>query len=488
MELQSKPRGELVITYKSSKTDTVSSRRTYSLRQRLLIWLLAPLFIIGLVALFDAYKSARITADNISDRVLAGSALAIAERIFVNDEGKLEVDIPYVALEMLTSAEDDRVFYKIESAEGDFITGYRLLQIPSRYLRRENNINFTDFKFRKFPIRIAVLEGAASSNILSLDYRLAVAETTNARSKMARDILIRSAIRQGLLIFTAAIAVWFAVTRALGPLYKVQDAIGRRSSDDLRPILHNVPKEVEGLVATTNDLLKRIATSISALRNFTSNASHQLRTPLTVMRTQIEIANRAKSAATRKTAIAHADEAVSDAENVIAKLLIMARIDSASIQDLSTYECDIAETCKLVCSEFISSTNFRDIDLGYEGPDNMKVSGDPILFREMLRNLVDNAIKYGGKYAQITVRCKRIDAKFSIEVEDNGIGLSEMQKIDLMKRFSRGAENKDGTGVGLTIARDIAELFGGKLQLEDRSNETGLRVSVNLVGAGPDYL
>ena len=469
----------------------VGTRRAYSLRQRLLIWLLAPLFIIGLVALFDAYKSARITADNISDRVLVGSTLAIAERIFVNDDGKLEVDIPYVALEMLTSAEDDRVFYKIESAGGDFITGYRSLQFPDRYQRRESNINFADFEFRNFPIRIAVLESAASSSTLSLDYRLAVAETTNARSKMASDILIRTAIRQGLLIFTAAIIVWFAVTRALRPLYKVQDAIGRRGTDDLRPILHHVPNEINGLVATTNDLLKRIGASISALKNFTSNVSHQLRTPLTVMRTQLEIANRAKSAPVRASALAHANEAVSDAEKVIGKLLLLARIDSASLQDLSGYQCDIAQTCKLVCSDIISSHGFgigrldndEGVDLGYEGPENMKVRGDPVLYGELLRNLIDNAIKYGGEAVQITVRCIADGQNRFVEVEDDGVGLSEIQKPALLKRYSRGADSKEGAGIGLTIARDIAELFGGKLELKDRHKGPGLRVRIALLAA-----
>ena len=98
---------------------------SYSLRGRLLLGLLVPLMLIGLLALYDGYRAARTTADEVSDRVLAGSALAIAERVFVNEEGDLEADIPYVALQMLTSSEDDRVFYRIEDGDGEFVTGYR---------------------------------------------------------------------------------------------------------------------------------------------------------------------------------------------------------------------------------------------------------------------------------------------------------------------------------------------------------------------------
>lgn len=452
--------------------------KTYSLRQRLLVWLLLPLLLIGLISLIDAYNSARLTADDISDRVLAGSALAIAERIFVNDDGDLDVDIPYVALEMLTSAEEDRVFYKIEGENGDFITGYRNLNLPQSADRSENNLKFSDSEFRNFPIRIAVLEGAASSSQSSLGYRLAIAETTNARNKMAQDILIRSAIRQGLLILTAAIAVWFAVTRALRPLYTVRDAIGRRSSDDLRPILHAVPNEIKGLVTTTNDLLSRIGTSISAMRNFTSNASHQLRTPLAVMRTQAEIARRARSDQDRDSALHQMDEAIQDSEKMISRLMVLARIDSGALENLPDLNCDIAETCRMVCADMISHQNLGKIDLGYEGSDHLLVKGDPVLYREMLRNLVENAVKYGGKDIHITVRCRDIEGMCHLDIEDNGVGMSAQQKVDLMERFSSGEYSKNGSGLGLPIARDIAHLFGGVMALNDRDKGTGLKVSL----------
>ena len=185
---------------------------------------------------YDAYRTARLTADEISDRVLAGSALAIAERVFVNDDGQLKVDIPYVALDMLTSAAEDRVFYRIEGPDAEFITGYRRLAIPETFARSERNLDYVDGEFRGDPIRIAVYSSAAASDALSLAYRVAVAETTNARAQMARDILLRSALRQAVLIAAAALLVWFAVTRALRPLHRLQEAVGRRSPDDLRPI------------------------------------------------------------------------------------------------------------------------------------------------------------------------------------------------------------------------------------------------------------
>ena len=459
---------------------------SYSIRARLLMWLLLPLLAIGLVALFDSYRSARATADEISDRVLAGSALAIAERVFVNDDGLLEVDIPYVALEMLTSSEEDRVFYRIDGPDMQFITGYRKLPVPETYERIVRSTGFADARFRNEPIRVAVLTGAAASDTVSLSYQVIIAETTNARAKMARDILLRSALRQGVLILAAAMIVWFAVTRALRPLYRLQEAVGRRSPDDLRPIEHRVPDEVSGLVATINDLVGRFGSSISALRNFTANASHQLRTPLTVMRTQLEIANRAETATARKAALAETDDAISETERVLSQLLVLARIDSTARDDLVEHNCDIAALCRQVCGEFIAGKLPDDIDLGYDGPDHLRMQGDDVLLREMLRNVVDNAIRHGGRPIEITVRTRNADSLVWLEIEDNGTGIDRTHMQSVMGRFQRGTDTQtEGSGLGLAIAHEIAELFGGSLTLDTPRDGSGLIVRVSFSPASP---
>jgi len=459
-------------------------RPSYSLRRRLLLWLLVPLVAIGLVGLFDAYRSARVTADEISDRVLAGSARAIAERVFVNDDGALEVDIPYVALDMLTSSEEDRVFYRIEGADAQFITGYRQLAIPEQFARSERDLDYANAQFRGDPIRIAVFSGAAASDTLSLAYRVAVAETTNARAKMARDILLRTALRQGILIVVAALIVWLAVTRALKPLHRLQEAVSRRSPDDLRPIRHRVPREVGGLVGTINDLVKRFGSSISALRNFTANASHQLRTPLTVMRTQLAIARRATDRCELEQALVETDGAIGDAERVLSQMLVLARIDSAAQQDLSRHVCDIAGIGRALCEDMIAAGLPSDVDLGYDGPAQVMARGDPLLLREMLRNLVENAVRHGGTPIEITVRTGLEGSRVIVAVEDNGIGIAPDQRAAVLQRFRRGAETEsEGSGLGLAIANEIARLFGGGLALRTPPAGRGLMVEVTLAGA-----
>lgn len=462
-------------------------RPSYSLRRRLLLWLLLPLLAIGLAALFDAYRSARLTADVISDRVLAGSALAIAERVFVNDDGQLEVDIPYVALDMLTSSEEDRVFYRIEGPQSQFITGYQQLSIPEEFARSERNLHYANSQFRGAPIRLAVFSAAAASDTVSLAYRVAVAETTNARAKMARDILLRSALRQSILIIAAALIVWFAVTRALRPLYRLEEAVGRRSPEDLRPIRHRVPSEVGGLVRTINDLVKRFGSSLTALRNFTANASHQLRTPLTVMRTQLELARRAGNKEDLARALDETDDAIGEAERMMSQLLVLARIDAAAQEDLSRQTCDAAAISRLVCEDLISANASPQADLGYEGPDHATVRGDPVLFREMLRNLVENAMRHGGSPIEITLRTRCEGGRVIVEVEDNGVGIDPEQRPAVLERFRRGADSSaEGSGLGLAIAGEIVTLFGGTLELATPTSGQGLLVTMAFDRVDPD--
>lgn len=167
----------------------------YSLRRRLLGWLLISTAVIGVVALADTYREAIKTANAVSDRVLAGSALAIAERVVVAEDGSLQVDIPYVALEMLTSAAQDRVFYRVDGPPGEFITGYQTL--PSLSESTGQWTSFADAVFRGEPIRVAALRRSASTGVNSVPFVVTVAETTIARRQLAQTIIIRSALRLG---------------------------------------------------------------------------------------------------------------------------------------------------------------------------------------------------------------------------------------------------------------------------------------------------
>lgn len=444
----------------------------YSLRRRLLLWLLIPLGLIALLALVDSYFNARQTANDAADRVLAGSVQAISERVFVNDNGQLEVDIPYVALDMLTSAAQDRVFYRIDGPDNEFVTGYHqlpvTLQKPQSLAARET-IQFDDAQYKQDKIRLAVMYTAASSGLRSIPFRVTVAETTIARQKLTQEILIRSALRQAVLVLSAAIIVWFAVTRGLRPLIKLEAAIGRRSPDDLRPILHHVPHEVSGLVLRINDFMARLSSSIHALKNFTGNASHQIRTPLTIIRTQITLAQRADKMEDAKQALTTCNHAISDAERTLSQLMLLARLDHSARDDIEHAEINLSQIAKTVTTSFVPPAHEAGFDLGFEGEEDLICKGDEILISELLKNLIDNAIKHAKGGSEITVRVQSVmsdEEKFArLEVQDNGVGIPH-EIAGQMERFNQYVDISEGTGLGLAIANEIANLFKAKLTIQ----------------------
>ncbi|KQQ38610.1 histidine kinase [Rhizobium sp. Leaf306] len=454
----------------------------YSLRRRLLAWLLLSTALIGGVAMFDTWDEALDTANEVSDRVLAGSALAIAERVIVAEDGALEVDIPYVALEMLTSAAQDRVFYRVDGPPGTFITGYQ--NLPSIARREGQAVAFENASFRGEPIRVAVLARSASTGIRSVPFVVTVAETTMAREQLTRTILIRSALRILFMIIGAAVIVWIAVTLSLRPLYRFSEAIAERSPDDLHPIGERVPNEVQGLVDTVNSFMVRLEGALNALRHFTGNASHQLRTPLAIVRTQLALADRADDLATAKTAVRKADEAVAGAEHILAQLLLMAKIDAAG-RSAAFRKLDLTDLVRGLTGDHVPGAADRGIDLGFEGEGATEVNVEPLLIGELVKNLIVNAILHGGSGTEVTVRIERSDETARLEVEDNGPGIPPEKRATVLERFGRlGRGDASGTGLGLPIVEEIARLHGAALSLHDASVGTGLKVRIDFPLAG----
>lgn len=452
--------------------------RPYSLRRRLIAWLLVATALIGLLALADTWREALRTAQGVSDRVLVGSALAIAERVTVDEEGGLEVDLPYSSLEMLASTAQDKVFYRVDGPVGSFLTGYAdLAVVPAP----AGGVAFADGVFGNVGIRSATLLREVSTGERSIPFSVTVAESTRARGALARAILLRSALRLAVLIAGVAGIVWVAVTLALRPLDRLGAMIAERSPDDLRAVTADTPEEVEALVAAINSFMARLDGALGALRNFTGNASHQLRTPLAVVRTQLALVGRSASPEALEAATAKARAALERAERVLAQLLVLARVDAAS----ALRSVDVVAVAKELTAEMVPQALAREIDLGYEGEAGGMAEAEPVLLAELLKNLLDNALAYAGAGAVVTVRVRAAGGAVVLEVEDDGPGLPEavMARLedgrrDRMLRAGGGPDS--GYGLGLGITAEIAALFGAALELRRGAGGRGLLASVAL--------
>ncbi|MGL4310920.1 MAG: sensor histidine kinase [Paracoccaceae bacterium] len=456
--------------------------KPYSLRRRLLLWILLATLALGLLALIDTWREALRTAQSVSDRVLVGSALAIAERVTVDESGGLEVDIPFSSLEMLTSTAQDKVFYRVDGPVGHFLTGYPDLATVAA---PPGGVAFADGVYGDVGIRSATLMREVSTGAASIRFSVTVAESTRARSALARSILVRSALRLVVLVLGVATLVWVAVTVALRPLEKLGEAIAERSPGDLRPVTADTPDEVEPLVSAINLFMDRLQTALDALRNFTGNASHQLRTPLAVVRTQLALIDRSTGPDAATAASTKAISALERAERVLSHLLVLARVD-ASAGAATLASIDLVATAKDLTSEMVPAALAQNIDLGFEGPAVAQVLADPILLAELLRNLVSNAIAYAGQGAVVTVRVVAQPDQVLLQVEDNGPGLTDHQ-MAIAVQSRRGSsrplphlrgEGATGMGLGLAVAVEISALFGTSLCLERPMSGTGLLASI----------
>lgn len=451
-----------------------------SLRRRLLGWLLAATAVLGLLAMADTWDEAVETATSVSDRVLTGSALAIAERVTVSEDAGLQVDIPYSALEMLTSTAQDKVFYRVDGP-GGFLTGYDNLTpaVPDGEGR-----GFSNGTFAGDPVRIITLARTVSTGVESIPFTVTVAESTLARQALSRTILVRSALRLLGMILGAALIVWIAVPLALRPLNRLGEDIAARSPDDLSPIRADVPAEVQGLVEAVNSFMVRLSTALDALRNFTGNASHQLRTPLAVVRMQLALAQRAESPHAARDAVAKGDAALAHAERILAQLLLLARVDAAAGHPVAA-RVDLTTLARDLTGEAVPRAAEAGIDLGFDGAP-AAIRAEPVLLAEALSNLIDNAIAYAGRGAEVTVSVVLDEGRAVLAVTDDGPGIPAEAQGELRGRFARGAGGDgrpEGLGLGLAIVAEIAALFGGKLNLQPGQGGRGLRAELRFPAA-----
>ena len=449
----------------------------WSLRRRLTGALIGASVVIGVLALIDTRNEALRTARDISDRVLAGSAMAIAEQITLDSDGTLSVAIPFSALDMLSSAAQDQVFYRVDGPEG-FLTGYDgLPPVPEA----AGETGFADDSWRGTAIRKATLRRVLSGGGEELPVAITVAESTRAREELAAGILSRSALRIAILIAGATLVALAVVTLALRPVNDLSRQMAERRPDDLAPVPSAEIAELQPVVLGLNGFLSRLKEAIAALQSFSGNANHQIRTPITVARTQIGLARRARDTAARDAALTEADQALIRTETVLARLLRLARLQSSGAP-LQMAEFDLARALRDLTADHVPAAVAAGIDLGYSGPDRLTLTSDEVLLAELIGNLIDNALRHGAAETEVTVTLDARPEGPRIAVSSNGPAVDPARLARISQALSpaeapltaRATEH----GLGLHLVREIATALGMSLAVSAASG--GLTVSATL--------
>jgi two-component system sensor histidine kinase TctE len=447
---------------------------------------------------YSVYRNALDAADVAYDRSLLASTRALAERVAIVD-GKVVADVPYVALDSFETDTLGRIYYKVTGINGETVSGYGdLPPVPANVPRSEAYpalVRFYHAVYNGQPVRIAALLQPVYDDSMRGIALIQVGETLEARRGLSNQILFDTLIWQALLLAAVALLVWFAVRLVLQPLMRLKIAVETRSLNDSSPVDATlVHKEVRPLVAAMNSSRSRLHILISSQRRFIADASHQLRTPLTVLKTQAELALREcdrpganpqeSRAALRE--IVHSIAATTDATvNLANRLLTLARIEHGGDANGAVVQAEPAslrEIARQVGLEMAMAAVAKNIDLSLEAEHECIVSGQALLLHEMIANLADNALRYTPQGGTVALRVMENADSVALEVEDSGYGIAAAERERVFAPFYRAAStlerNPGGAGLGLAIVRDIATLHGATITLGDAGGGQGLKVRV----------
>ncbi|NEX63584.1 sensor histidine kinase [Noviherbaspirillum galbum] len=459
-------------------------RKLGSLRGQLLRWLLIPLAILVALDAISVYQNALEAADQAYDRSLLASTRALAERVTIVN-GKVAADVPYVALDSFETDTLGRLYYKVTGLDGEMVAGFDDLPPLPRGVKRSEAypalVYFYPATYHGEAVRIAALYQPVYDDTMRGIALIQVGESQEARRDLSRKILVETLSRQALLVAAAALLAWIAVSIVLRPLMQLKADVEVREPTDLSDFdPSHVHKEVRPLVAAMNGYMGRLDRLITGQRRFIADASHQLRTPLTVLKTQAELALRENDPRALRDIVEGMARTTDATVHLANRLLTLARAGHGSME-AQQEDCALGDLLRHVGLELAQQAVAKDIDLSFEGEANPSVLGNGLLLHEMVANLVDNAIRYTPAGGQVTLRAH--DDPPRIEVEDSGPGVPPDERERVFAPFYRTSTahsaNAEGTGLGLTIVRDIAALHQARVTLRGRPQGSGLLAEVS---------
>lgn len=456
----------------------IFQREQRSLFGEILDWMLTPLLLLWPVSLVLTWLVAQGIAGKPFDRALEYNVGALAQLVTVN-QNKAQFVLPLPARELLRADDADTVYYQVLGTYGEYLGGERNLPAPPEEDKASpGEVRIRDDEYRGVSIKVAYtwvkldLPGSKAALVQ-------VAETMDKRSVLATEIVKGVMLPQFVILPLAVLLVWLALVQAIKPLNRLEERIRARSPDDLSPLdAEAVPLEVAPLVSSVNDLLERLKDSIATQKRFLADAAHQLKTPLAGLRMQADLAQReGANAEDLKQSLRQIGRSSIRATHTVNQLLALARAESSGAV-MTQQPCHLVRLTMDVIRDSLPRAMDKHIDLGYEGeePDGEDVTlqGNPTLLKEMVRNLVDNAINYTPSNADrpgvITVRILKdpFSKMLVLQVEDSGPGIPAAERELVFQPFYRvlGTE-ADGSGLGLPIVLEIARQHHASIAIED---------------------
>jgi two-component system sensor histidine kinase TctE len=451
----------------------------HSLFGEILDWMLAPLLLLWPMSIAITYLVAKSIANQPFDHALEDSVTVLAQQVKEVD-GKVVARLPGSARDILRADDVDSVYFQITGPHNEAIDGDRELPLPPPDdAERSGRVHFRNESLHGTPVRVAyawvnlqpLVSDTGAGPSQGADPRLAlvqVAETLEKRAQLANEIIKGVILPQFIILPVILALVWFALSRGLSPLAQLQERIRARPPDDLSPIdSRQVPEEISPLVGSLNDMLARLAHTIDAQKRFIADAAHQMKTPLAGMRMQSELALRQVDPDEIHRSLEQLAKSSESATRLVNQLLALARAENQPHAGLALEPLDLAVLARSVVQDWVTASFVHEIDLGYEDPDGaVEILGDAMMLRELLSNLIDNALRYTPPGGSVTVRVRSDAGLALLEVEDTGPGIAPGERPRVFERFYRIlGSSASGSGLGLAIVREIAQQHGTEIEI-----------------------
>lgn len=453
-----------------------------SLRRALLAVLLPGMLAVVGIEVWLTWRTAVDAANAAYDRSLLGAIKSIDANIST-ESGGLGVELPYRMLEFFELTASGPVYYRVATEDGLVEIGSADMPPPQIPLET-GRPQFYDAAYFGEPIRVGsyarLLQRPLAGRQDAQRVVIQVAETLKSREQFTRSLVLQAFARDLMLVLVAGGLLVLAIGWALRPLTRLRQEVGSRSPQDLTPIAaEDIPLDVQPLVEAINHHVERTRQQSEARRRFVDDASHQLRTPLATLSTQVGYALREPDPARRDDALRAIKTQLDETVRQTNQMLALARTDSA---ELGSEPLDLRALAEQGTRAWWSEAQTRGIDLGLDVPDQpVRVEVHAGLLKEVLSNLLHNALRYTPPGGHVTVRVAAQGGEARLVVVDNGPGIPAAERVRAGERFFRASNaSQPGSGLGLAIVRSIAERHRGRLDVQAGSDGSGLSVAVVL--------
>lgn len=441
----------------------------YSLSGQLLLWLMICLFIILTISSVVSYSRAYRFANLAYDRALLREVLGLAEQVDVIDN-QVVIDLPEIARNLLEYDKDDYVNYRISAPDGSIVVGNPDILPPKTPLLSGQHVYYDDILDDE-SVRVVAYALPIINSELKGDLLIQATETRTKRKIMALEIIEEMLIPQILIMLVTALVVFISIKRSFMPLNQLRDALARRSHEDLSMLnTERAPQEVVPLLNEMNDLMLRVRDSVDFQKAFIADASHQLRTPIAALQNQVELALREPVSDSVKHTLQNIALSTKHLSRLVQQLLTLARMEPRSENTGVLEAVNLTRLVQEITAEWVPSALERDIDLGFEAAENdaVTISGNAFMLKEMLSNLIDNAIRYTPVGGEVTVRLSQADHEVTLQIIDNGIGIPHDKRELVFHRFYRVEDGAgEGCGLGLSIVKEIASAHHAQISIRD---------------------